>query len=77
MRRIVKGTDKGVAVFYDTDEVFGLNGDAQQVLVEADGYVEPIISNESVTTIAIDGANQRFGTKNSGVFVYSADGNSK
>jgi hypothetical protein len=69
------GTDKGLAVFYDTDEVFGLNGDAQQVLVEADGYVEPIIANESVTAIAIDGANRKwFGTKNSGVFVYSADG---
>ena len=69
------GTDKGIAVFYDTDEVFGLNGDAQQVLVEADGYVEPIIANESVTAIAIDGANRKwFGTKNSGVFVYSADG---
>lgn len=69
------GTDKGLAVFYDTDEVFGLNSDAQQVLVEADGYVEPIIANESVTAIAIDGANRKwFGTKNSGVFVYSADG---
>ena len=69
------GTDKGIAVFYDTDEVFGINGDAQQILVEADGYVEPIIANESVTTIAIDGANRKwFGTKNSGVFVYSADG---
>ncbi len=69
------GTDKGLAVFYDTDEVFGLNGDAQQVLVEADGYIEPIISNESVTAIAIDGANRKwFGTKSSGVFIYSADG---
>ena len=69
------GTDKGVAVFYDTDEVFGLNGDAQQVLVEADGYIEPIIANESVTAIAVDGANRKwFGTKNSGVFVYTADG---
>jgi len=69
------GTDKGVAVFYDTDEVFGLNGDAQLVLVEVDGYVEPIISSETVTTIAIDGANRKwFGTKNSGVFVYSSDG---
>ena len=66
---------KGLAVFYDTDEVFSLNGDAQQVLIEADGYIEPIIANESVTTIAVDGANRKwFGTKNSGVFVYSADG---
>ena len=47
------GTDKGIAVFYDTDEVFGLNGDAQQVLVEADGYVEPIIANESVTLLLL------------------------
>ncbi len=69
------GTDKGVAVFYDTDKAFGLDGDAQQVLVEADGYIEPIISNESVTAIAIDGANRKwFGTKNSGVFVYSSNG---
>lgn len=69
------GTNKGVAVFYDTDEVFNFNGDAQQVLIEAGGYIEPIIANESVTAIAIDGANRKwFGTKNSGVFVYSADG---
>ena len=33
------------------------------------------MSNESVTSIAIDGANRKwFGTKNSGVFVYSSDG---
>jgi ligand-binding sensor domain-containing protein len=69
------GTNQGVAVFYDTENVFGLDGDAQLVLVEANGYVEPIIANETVTTIAIDGANRKwFGTKNSGVFVYSSDG---
>ncbi|MDC3029776.1 hypothetical protein OA183_00095 [Flavobacteriales bacterium] len=69
------GTDNGLAVFFNTDEVLSLNGDAQQVLIEADGYVEPIIANESVKAIAIDGANRKwFGTKNSGVFVYSADG---
>jgi hypothetical protein len=69
------GTDKGIAVFYNTEDAFSIDGDAQLVLVEADGYVEPIISNETVTTIAIDGANRKwFGTKNSGVFVYSPDG---
>lgn len=68
------GTDKGVAVFYDTERVFEIDGDAQLVLVEADGYVEPIIANEIVRTIAIDGANRKwFGTQ-SGVFVYSPDG---
>lgn len=69
------GTDKGVAVFYNPENIFDLNSDAQLVLVESDGYVEPIIANESVKTIAIDGANRKwFGTQSSGVFVYSADG---
>ena len=72
------GTNKGPAVFYNPEEVFGVNGDAQQVLVETDGYVEPIIANESVSAIAIDGANRKwFGTKSSGVFVYSPDGSTQ
>tara|TARA_Y100001978_G_scaffold143970_1_gene129028 strand:+ start:327 stop:2618 length:2292 start_codon:yes stop_codon:yes gene_type:complete len=72
------GTDNGIGVFYQTSEVFGLNGDCQQILVETDGYVEPIITNESVTAIAIDGANRKWlGTKSSGVFVYSPDGRRK
>ena len=71
------GTNKGPAVFYNPEEVFGVNGDARQVL-EADGYVEPIIANESVSAIAIDGANRKwFGTKSSGVFVYSPDGSTQ
>lgn len=69
------GTDKGVAVFYTPESVFSQNGDAQQVLVETDGYVEPIIANESVSAIAVDGANRKwFGTKSAGVFVYAPDG---
>ncbi|MDG1190088.1 MAG: two-component regulator propeller domain-containing protein [Flavobacteriales bacterium] len=69
------GTDKGVAVFYSPENIFDLNSDAQLVLVENDGYVEPIIANETVKAIAIDGANRKwFGTQSSGVFVYSADG---
>jgi len=69
------GTDQGVAVFYSPENIFSLEGDAQQVLVEADGYVEPIIASETVNTIAIDGANRKwFGTQNSGVYLYSEDG---
>lgn len=70
------GTDKGLAVFYDPQNIFNENIiDAQQVLVEVDGYVEPILNNESITAIAIDGANRKwFGTQSSGLFVYSSDG---
>jgi len=69
------GTDKGIAVFYNPENILDLNSDAQLVLVESDGYIEPIIANETVTAIAIDGANRKwFGTQSSGVFVYSSDG---
>lgn len=70
------GTDKGIAVFYNPESVLEQDIiDAQQILVESDGYVEPILNNESVTAIAIDGANRKwFGTQSSGVFLYSSDG---
>jgi ligand-binding sensor domain-containing protein len=70
------GTDKGIAVFYNPESVLEQNiVNAQQILVESDGYVEPILNNEAVTAIAIDGANRKwFGTQSSGVFLYSSDG---
>ena len=70
------GTDKGIAVFYNPESVLEQDiVDAQQILVESDGYVEPILNNEAVTAIAIDGANRKwFGTQNSGLFIYSSDG---
>jgi ligand-binding sensor domain-containing protein len=70
------GTDKGLAVFYNPENIFEEDIiNAQQVLVESDGYVEPILNNESVTAIVIDGANRKwFGTQNSGLFLYNSDG---
>ena len=70
------GTNKGVAVFYNPENVFsGYNFDAQQILVEVDGYVEYLLANETVTAIAVDGANRKWlGTQNAGVFLVSADG---
>ncbi|MGC6471130.1 MAG: two-component regulator propeller domain-containing protein [Flavobacteriales bacterium] len=70
------GTDKGIAVFYNPESIFQeqiIN--SQQILVEVDGYVEPILDSESITAIAIDGANRKWiGTQNSGLFLYSEDG---
>ena len=69
------GTDK-IAVFYNPESIFQeqiIN--SQQILVEVDGYVEPILDSESITAIAIDGANRKWiGTQNSGLFLYSEDG---
>lgn len=70
------GTDKGIAVFYNPENVFtGNDFDAQQILVDQDGYIQPLLESEVVTTIAVDGANRKWiGTERAGVFLMSADG---
>lgn len=70
------GTDKGIAVFYNPENVFtGNNLDAQQILVDQGGYIQPLLESETVTSIAIDGANRKWiGTERAGVFLMSADG---
>ncbi len=70
------GTDAGVAVIYNPSAIFsGGSFDAQRVLVEQDGYVQYLLENETVTCIAIDGANRKWmGTEKAGVFLFSPDG---
>ena len=70
------GTDEGVAVFYSPQNMFtGENADAQQILVNIDGYVQYLLETEIVKAIAVDGANRKwFGTERAGVFLLSADG---
>ena len=70
------GTEKGVAVFYSPENIFsGQNFDAQRILVEQDGYVQYLLENETVMSIAVDGANRKWiGTDRGGVFLFSEDG---
>ncbi len=70
------GTDQGVAVFYSPGSVFsGSDFDAQQILVNQNGHWENLLQTETVTAIAVDGANRKwFGTQNAGVYLMSADG---
>jgi hypothetical protein len=70
------GTDKGIAVFYSPGNVFSnQNFDAQQILVDQDGYTMPLLEAEYITAIAVDGANRKWiGTKKAGVFLVSPDG---
>jgi ligand-binding sensor domain-containing protein len=70
------GTEKGIAVFYSPENVFsGGNFDAQRILVNQGGYVQYLLENETVTAIAVDGANQKWvGTDRGGVFLFSEDG---
>ena len=70
------GTDKGIAVFYSVDKIFsGENYDAQQILINQGGHAQYLLEFETVTAIAVDGANRKwFGTLSNGVFLMSADG---
>jgi hypothetical protein len=73
------GTNKGVLVYYNPGGVFdGDNFYAQQVNVprnDGSGLGDPLLGTETVTAIAIDGANRKWlGTKNAGVTLVSDDG---
>jgi hypothetical protein len=70
------GTDKGVAVFYNPENVFsGSNFDSQQILVDEGGFIQPLLESEIVTTIAVDGDNRKWiGTLRAGAFLMSDDG---
>ncbi len=71
------GTSGGVAVFSNPEKIWkdevmyatrpGLN--------QHDTFFHPLLEKETITAIAIDGANRKwFGTKSSGVYLISADG---
>lgn len=70
------GTNEGIGVIYNPENIFqGGSYDAQQILVEYDGYVRPLLETESITAIAIDGSNKKWiGTDKAGVFLLSEDG---
>jgi ligand-binding sensor domain-containing protein len=74
--KIWVGTDKGVAVFYNPQNVTqGGNFDAQVITILQDSVAQHLLEFESVTAIAVDGSNKKwFGTEKAGVFLMSDDG---
>ncbi len=74
--KIWVGTDKGVAVFYNPENVTqGGNYDSQVITILQDSTAQHLLEFESVTAIAVDGSNKKwFGTEKAGVFLMSDDG---
>lgn len=73
------GTDEGIAVFYSPENIFSqYNFDAQRILIprnDGTGLADILLEFESVTAIAVDGANNKWiGTDRSGVYKFSPDG---
>ncbi len=67
--RVWIGTLSGLVVFYNAASVFDAEViDASPVIIEEDGIAKKLLGDQTVNTIAIDGANNKwFGTDNGGV----------
>lgn len=70
------GTKEGICVFYSPSLVFsGYNFDAQQIIVEENGFGQYLLNSEIVYTIVVDGGNRKWvGTLGSGLYLLSEDG---
>jgi hypothetical protein len=71
------GTSGGVAVFSNPEKIWKdeIMYASRPGLNLKDGKFHPLLEKETITAIAVDGANRKwFGTKSSGVYLISADG---
>ncbi len=72
------GTDMGPAVYYNPGKVFSGGLTASRIKIprnDGSGLADYLLGTETVTTIAIDGANRKwFGTMSSGAYLMSEDG---
>jgi len=71
------GTAIGVGMYSAPEDIWdgGLFYASRPGLDEGDGLYHPLLSTQTVTAIAVDGANRKwFGTKTSGVYLISDDG---
>jgi len=65
------GTDKGIAVFDEPEQIFA-NPNVAAVIPIIDG--RPLLENQIVTAITVDGANRKWIGTETGVWLFSPDG---
>lgn len=70
------GTLQGLSVIYNQDAIFNSDQfDAEPILIEQGGNIQELLGTEAITAIEIDGGNRKWiATQTSGVFLFSADG---
>jgi len=70
-------TENGIVLYTNPESLFGDTEfyGVQPSVDLSDGLFHPLLENENVNVIAVDGGNRKwFGTTNSGVFLFSTDG---
>jgi hypothetical protein len=67
------GTDQGVAVVYNPQDAF--NGQKVEIpnLIEGQ-FLKPLLANENINCITVDGANRKWIGTNNGVWLFNKDG---
>jgi hypothetical protein len=72
------GTDQGPMIYYNPDKVFEEDIKAYRIKIprnDGSGLADLVLFTESITSIAVDGANRKWlGTATSGAYLLSADG---
>ena len=72
------GTDAGPQIIYSPGSAFDGDVTPQKILIKQDNTYQYLLELESISTIAVDGANRKWiGTLSSGVYLLSADGQSQ
>ncbi len=70
------GTEKGLRILFSPANFFD-NPNVNNIVILEDGIPKELLSNQLVTTIAVDGSNNKWvGTADSGLFYFSPDGQS-
>jgi hypothetical protein len=74
------GTDRGPVVYNKPTQIFAEEVKGYRIKIprnDGSGLADYMLGNESITSIAIDGANRKWlGTKNSGVYLISSESTS-
>ena len=76
------GTNKGLKVIYNTHQAFALGGRGEtspvtcnNITITNGDFAEYLMAYESITAIAVDGANRKWvGTSSGGLYLLSANG---
>ncbi len=71
------GTGTGLVVYSNPDKIFDAEAfyGTQPSLNDGEGIFKPILENEKITSIAVDGGNRKWiGTASSGLFLFSRQG---
>jgi len=75
------GTDQGPAIYYNPGQIFDEDPRAFRILIprnDGTGQGDYMLGTETISSIAVDGANRKWlGSFSSGVYLLSADGSKK